>query len=136
MLFRSQGPQALIHRHLAFMARDGPPHDVRVAGRVDHGSHRPFRPGSSLTLDTIYRACQFFQCGLVSAPFTACPGQVVQLRHGMRRMLLRAWMRPTGLSGIHNSRRRQLRNCNVIRMPITAIGPERQHDIRPHSPDV
>ena len=37
---------------------------------------------------------------------------------------------------MHHSRRRQLRNCNVIRMPITAVGPERQHDIWPHSPDV
>src|SRR6266542_6624939 len=88
-----------------------------------------------MPLDTVYRGGQFPDLCLVCGPRRFRPGGVVQLRHGMRLCrCVEAVGDTPGVRRGHDRRRGELRDRDVVRMPVPAIRSERHHDIGTNPP--
>ena len=86
--------------------------------------------GRRLPLDAVHRGDQLPESFLVRRPGGERPRQVVQLRQRVGGVATRV---ERGIDGRHRCRRGELRDGDVIRIPVTAVRGEGHHHVRADS---
>src|SRR5689334_10347721 len=114
--------------------------DGRPIGRgIDLGGHGPIGPRCGLPLNAVNQRRQFAKGGLIRLPLAISPRQVVQLCNAVRMQRLRlrsAIHTVSAVGGAHGGGGRELRDGDVVRVPVGSLWTERNNHVGPNAPDM